>query len=196
MLIYDRERPETIRSTIYLSSLILVTGYVILNIFMPNNDMNLIVGVMQVVGATMVLCYYIWAAIKAIFTGSSANVDFLIVGIVLSWISTDGQAALALLARLSNFPPTLMNSELFPPLKLLSVIAAILHVIPRGAADGVVPASNKASVAAFMVVSVVLATALVMTKPDPTNMINNAPQWMRDFWQTGQKISGSKVSSG
>lgn len=195
MLIYDRTTPETIRSTIYLSALILIIGYCTLNVFLPNNDMNLIVGMMQVVMATMVLCYYIVAAIKAVFTGSSKNVDFLIVGIVLSWISTDGQAALALLARLSGFPPALMNSELFPPLKLLSVIAAILHVIPRGAADGVVPKSNKATVVGFVLVSLILAAILVVAKPDPTNFINSTPPWMRDFWETGQ-VSADTPSQG
>lgn len=195
MLIYDRTTPETIRSTIYLSALILIVGYTALNVFLPNNDMNLIVGMMQVVMATMVLCYYIVAAIKAVFTGSSKNVDFLIVGIVLSWISTDGQAALALLARLSGFPPALMNSELFPPLKLLSVIAAILHVIPRGAADGVVPKSNKATVVGFVLVSLILAAILVVAKPDPTEFINSTPPWMRDFWETGQ-VSGVTPSQG
>lgn len=185
MLIYDDGRPETIRSTIYLSTLVLVIGFVTLNAFLPNSDVNLVVGVLQAVMATMVLCYYIAAAIRAVLVGSSANTDFLIVGIVLSWISTDGQAILALLARLSNFPPALMNSELFAPLKLLSVIAAVLHVVPKGAANGVVPQGNKAAVTGFLILAAILATALVVTKPDPTYMIDRAPAWMRDFWQTG-----------
>lgn len=184
-MIYDDTRPETIRSTIYLSTLVLVVGFVVLNAFLPNSDVNLVVGVLQATMATMVLCYYIMAAIRAVVTGSSANTDFLIVGIVLSWISTDGQAILALLARLSNFSPTLMNSELFAPLKLLSVIAAILHVVPKGAANGVVPQGNKAAVGGFLILAAILATALVTTKPDPTYLIDRAPTWMRDFWQTG-----------
>lgn len=185
MLIYDDTRPETIRSTIYLSTLVLILGYVALNVFLPNSDVNIVVGVLQAVMASMVLCYYIAAAIRAVVTGSSANTDFLIVGIVLSWISTDGQAILALLARLSGFPPALMNSELFAPLKLLSVIAAVLHVVPKGAANGVVPQGNKAAVAGFFVLAMMLATALVVTKPDPTFLIDRAPAWMRDFWETG-----------
>lgn len=72
MLIYDDNRPENIRSIILWTAFFLLVGYIGFNVFLPNNDMNIGIGVLQFVFATMVLCFYGWAALKAIFTGSMA----------------------------------------------------------------------------------------------------------------------------
>lgn len=187
-MIYDDPRPENIRSTIGWTVFVLVLGYVVVNALVPNNDVNIGVSVLVGTTATMVLCFYLMTAIKAIWTGSDRHTDYLIVGIVLSWISQDGQAWLSVAARLSGFSPILMNSELFAPLKLLSVVAAVLHVIPRGAADGVVPRSNKAAVFGFLGLAGFLAVLILVVKPDLSPWIDRMPGWSRDWFSTGAML--------
>ena len=135
--------------------------------------------------ATMAVSYYILAALRAVWTGSRANTDYLIVGICLSWISQDSLAWLRVVSRLSGFDPTFLNSEIFAPVKLLSVIAAVLHVIPKGAADGVVPQGNKKAVVWSFVVAALLASLILIAKPDPRPLIQLMPGWSRDAFRTG-----------
>lgn len=144
--VYDDPGPENIRSTIGWAVLALTIGDVIGNIFLPNNDLNIAVSA----AAKMCLYYYVPRAVYAIWIGSTKPSGYLIVGVVLSWFSQDGQAILSVMACLSRFSPTLMNSELFSRLKLITVVAAICHVVPRGAADCTVPRRDKATVFGFL----------------------------------------------
>lgn len=186
--IYDDDRPENIRSTIGWTVAILTIGYILINAFVPNNDINIAVDVLVGVMATMALVYYLGAAVRAVWTGSQANTDYLIVGITLSWLSQDGQAWMRVVARLSQFDPAFLNSELFAPLKLLSVVAAVLHVIPRGAANGVVPTGDRVAVGIALLVAAVLSVGILTLRPDPRPMIQNAPIWMKDLFQTGERL--------
>lgn len=183
--IYDDDRPENIRGVIFWTVLFLTIGYVAFNAVSPNNDVNIAVDILVGTFATMALVYYIGAAAKAIWTGSRANTDYLIVGICLSWASQDGQAWLRVVSRLSGFDLAFTNSELFAPVKLLSVIAAILHVIPKGAADGVVPQGNKKSVLWSFAFAISLAGLVLFFKPDPRPWIKMMPSWSKDMFHTG-----------
>lgn len=193
--IYDQDRPENIRGVIGWTVLLLAIGYVAFNAVFPNNDVNIAVDVLVGVFATMALSYYVGAAIRAIWVGSRANTDYLIVGICLSWMSQDGQAWLRVISRLSGFDLSFTNSELFGPVKLLSIIAAVLHVIPRGAANGVVPQGNKKAVAWSFAVAALLAGTILITKPDPRPLIKMMPGWTRDAFQTGSLPSASRPPS-
>ena len=183
--VYDDPGPENVRSTLGWTALALVAAYVVGNTFLPNNDLNVAVSILVSATSTMCLCYYAPRAVYALWTGSAAPSDYLIVGVVLSWFSQDGQAVLSVMARLSGFSPVLMNSELFGIFKLITVLAAICHVVPRGAADGVVPRSDKVAVYGFLGVAILLAVAVLAIRPDPMPFIDRLPSWSRDFFQTG-----------
>lgn len=182
---FEDPRPENIRGVIGWTVLLLTAGYVVFNAFYPNNDVNIAVDILVGVFATMAVSYYVAAALKAVWTGSRANTDYLIVGICLSWISQDSLAWLRVVSRLSGFDPAFLNSELFAPVKLLSVIAAVLHVIPKGAANGVVPRGNRSAVAVAFGVALVLAGVILTVRPDPRPLIQMMPDWSRDFFRTG-----------
>lgn len=185
MLIYHDPRPENIRSIIVWTAFVLGCGYVALNAVLPNNDMNIAVDILIGVMALVVLSFYVRAAFLAIWTGSEKNTDYLIVGIALSWMSQDGQAWLRAILRLSGFSQTFANSELFVPIKLLSVVAAVLHIVPKGAANGVVPRGNTYAVAVGLVVAAALVTATLIYKPDVHPLIDRMPAWTRDMFRTG-----------
>ena len=185
MLIYHDPRPENIRSIIAWTAFVLGCGYVALNAVLPNNDMNIAVDILIGVMALVVLSFYIRAAFLALWTGSEKNTDYLIVGICLSWMSQDGQAWLRAILRLSGFNQTLANSELFVPIKLLSVIAAVLHIVPKGAANGVVPRGNAHAIIIGLFVAAGLVVATLIVKPDVQPFIDRMPGWSRDLFRTG-----------
>ncbi|MRI57472.1 hypothetical protein D8770_26600 [Methylobacterium sp. DB1607] len=190
MLIYHDPRPENIRSVIAWTAFLLGCGYIALNAVLPNNDMNIAVDILIGVMATVVLSFYIRAGILALWTGSRTNTDYLIVGIALSWLSQDGQAWLRTILRLSNFNPAFANSELFVPIKLLTVIAAVLHIVPKGAANGVVPRGNTYSVLVGFGIAAVLVFATLVYKPDVQPVIDRMPPWTRDLFRTGAVPTG------
>lgn len=183
--IYDDDTPENIRGVIGWTVLLLAIGYACFNALLPNNDINIAVDVLIGTFASMALFYYIGAAARAIWVGSRANTDYLIVGICLSWLSQDGQAWLRVISRLSGFDLVFTNSELFGPVKLLSVIAAVMHVIPKGAANGVVPQADKRAVAWSFAIAAVIASLILVVKPDPRPLIKMMPNWSRDAFHTG-----------
>ena len=184
--IYDSDKPENIRSIIAWLIGFLTFGYIALNAFVPNGDMNIGIDVLLTVMALSALSYYIAAALRAIISGSRVYIDFLIVAISLSWLSQGGQAALRVITRLSGFDPAFVNNELFGVFKLMSVIAAVLHILPRGAADGVVPKSNTATVLGSFLFAAVLAVTVVVTKPDPKPLIDRSLPWIGDWFRSGE----------
>lgn len=183
-LIYDREGQETIRSTIFWLALILVAGCAAFNVFLPNSDINIGIGAYIVVFSSMVLLLYGGRAIWAIATGSEERSDYLIVGVCISWFVTEAREILVIIARLADLSPAILNSDLLNFLKLGYPIAAVYHVLPRGAADGTVPRGNKAVVVTAFVIATVLAVALVSIKPETAWLIERMPMWMKDVWRT------------
>ncbi|GJE25369.1 hypothetical protein [Methylobacterium organophilum] len=103
----------------------------------------------------------------------------------MSWISQDGQAWLRVISRLSNFNPAFVNSEIFGLVKLVTVVAAVLHIVPKGAVNGVIPRGNTYSVVVAFLVAAVLAVGLLSWKPKPQPQIERMPGWTRDLFQTG-----------
>ena len=179
-------RPENIRSIIAWISMVLMAGMVGFNVVLPNNDINIGVGVLIVCTASMVLCIYGRPALRAVASGSAEGTDYLIVGICLSWVATDLREVLVIVGRLANLPPTLFNAEFWAPIKLLYPIAAVLHVLPKGALDGVVPKGNKLVVFWTFACATLLALGVLVYHPNTSDLIERMPVWMRDYWGTGQ----------
>jgi hypothetical protein len=179
-------RPENIRSIIAGISVVLVAGMIGFNVVLPNNDINIGIGVLIVCTASMVLCIYGGPAFRAVASGSAEGTDYLIVGICLSWLATDLREVLVIVGRLANFPPSLFNAEFWAPIKLLYPIAAVLHVLPKGALDGVVPKGNKLVVLWTFACATLIALAVLAYHPNTSDLIDRMPMWMRDYWGTGQ----------
>jgi len=182
VLIYDQKGPEHIRGAIWLTVLFLGVGYAIINAFVPNSDMNIAIGVLQASAATMVVYIYGKDAWQALKKREPARTDFLIVGIVLAWLSTDGQAILAVLFRLAGMPAWFVNSELYAPIRLLSVVAAVLHVSAPGAVDGLVPRKNRLAMGLGLGGAVLIVLVLLWQRPDMGPLIERTRPYIGDFW--------------
>lgn len=188
MLVYDSKNPEQIRGAIWLSVILLGTGYMLINAFVSNADMNIAIGVLQAAAATMVVYIYGKDAWRAVRKKNPARTDFLIVGIVLAWLSTDGMAILAVLFRLAGMPAWFVNSEVYAPVRLLSVVAAVLHVSAPGAVDGLVPRKNRMAMGVGLGGAVLLALALLWSRPDIGPLIERARPYIGDFWGQGASL--------
>lgn len=182
MLIYDQKGPEHIRGAIWLTVLFLGVGYAVINAFVPNSDMNIAIGVLQASAATMVVYIYGKDAWQALKKREPARTDFLIVGIVLAWLSTDGQAILAVLFRLAGMPSWFVDSELYAPIRLLSVVAAVLHVSAPGAVDGLVPRRNRLAMGLGLGGAVLIVLVLLWQRPDMGPLIERTRPYIGDFW--------------
>ena len=187
-MIYNDERPAHIRGAIWMTIVLLGIGYAIINAFVPNSDMNIAIGVLQASAASMVVYIYGRDAWIAVRSKSPKRTDFLIVGIVLAWISTDGQAILAVLFRLAGMPAWFVNSEIYAPIRLLSVVAAVLHVSAPGAVDGLVPRRNRIAMGIGLGGAVLLVLALLWSRPDIGPLIERARPYIGDFWQSGARV--------
>lgn len=188
-MIYNDNRPEHIRGAIWLTVIVLALGYGVINAFVPNSDMNIAIGVLQASAATMVVYIYgrdAWIAMRA---SHPKRTDFLIVGIVLAWLSTDGQAVLAVMFRLAGMPQWFVNSEIYAPIRLLSVVAAVLHVSAPGAVDGTVPRRNRIAMGIGLGGAVLLVLVLLWSRPDIGPLLDRTRPYIGDFFHTGAALS-------
>jgi hypothetical protein len=128
---------------------------------------------------------YARVSLIAILKGSGESPDYLIVGITLSWISQSLRSAASIVSRLSGFDMVWINSEVFGWIKLITIVAAICHVVPAGAIKENVPTASRFGVAGAFLVSIVLTVLILTYKPDPKPWIDTMPGWARDMFQTG-----------
>lgn len=187
--IYNDTRPENVRSTIGWVCFLVVLGYVSFNVFWPNNDTNIgLDNIISVLGLYVVI-KYMRRSVVSILTGAGDASDFLIVGVVLSWLGQSLRAIGSIVTRLSGFDPVWLNSEVWGVIKLVTIIAAVCHVVPAGAVhtdDGEsVPAPSRFGLAGAFLISIVLTILILNYKPNPKPWIDNMPGWARDMFQTG-----------
>lgn len=191
--IYNDDSPENVRSTIGWVCFLLIIGYVCFNVFSKNNDVNL--GLDTIIGVLglYVVFKYLRRSVITILTGSGDASDFLIVGVLLSWLSQSGRAAGSIVTRLSGFDPAWLNSEYFGIVKFITIVAAVCHVVPAGAikANGreSVPAPSRYGLGFTFLISFGLVFVLLAYKPDLKPWVDWMPAWSRDMFQTGQKTT-------
>jgi hypothetical protein len=183
--IYNDDRPENVRSTIGWVCFFLLFGFVTFNAIYANNDVNIALDTIITVFGLYVVIKYAWKSVLAILKGSRASADYLIVGITLSWAGQAGRAAGSIVTRLSGFDPVWLNSEFFGWIKLLTIVAAVCHVVPAGAIRENVPAPSRFGVAGAFFVSIGLIVLLLAYKPDLRPWIDVMPGWSRDTFNTG-----------
>lgn len=194
--IYNDPRPENVRSTIGWVCFFLIMGFVCFNVFYSNNDVNIALDTVIAVFGLHVVWKYARKSIIAIFQGSQASADYLIVGITLSWLGQAGRAAGSIVTRLSGFDPAWLNSEFFGWVKLITILAAVCHVVPAGAirlhGRDSVPAPSRFGVAGAFFISIALIVFLLSVKPDLKPWIDIMPGWSRDMFNTGQRLEPDK----
>ena len=185
----NRGHRENVRSTIAWVCFALLVGYVAFNVFAKNNDLNIGLDVIIGVLGLYVVTKYFRRSVVTILKGHGEAPDFLIVGVLLSWLSQSGRAVGSIITRLSGFDPTWLNSEFFGIVKLITIVAAVCHVVPAGAirvgGKESVPAPSKFGLAGAFIVSIVLIVILLTAKPDLRPWIDRMPNWSKDMFQTG-----------
>lgn len=190
--IYNHDGPETVGSTISWTCFVLGAGYVALNIFLPNNDLNIFLdAIIWVLGLYVVIKYLPRSAVT-IIKGHGSSADFLVVGIFLSWLSQSGRAAGSIVTRLSSFDPSWLNGEYFGLVKLLTILAAVCHVIAAGAIqfpDGSesLPRRSRYGLLVTFLVATLLGGILISQKPDLKPWIDRMPGWSKDLFHTGMR---------
>lgn len=205
-MIYNDTRPEGIRGTIYLSTLLLFAGYELVNVFTPNSDM---------IVAARILAASIYGAVIYIYAPDAflalrrpipypipeetddqmrqyilrlererVRQDFLILGIWLSFLSQFLQAVYAVLARLAGMPRWFVDSEILGHAVLISVVGGILHLTIPGVVDGNVPRRNRFTLGAGVAVAILIVGAVTASKPNIGPQLDLLRPWIGDWWGT------------
>lgn len=189
-MIYNDPRPERIRGTIYLSAILLLAGYQLINAFVPNADMIVATRTLAAGFYAVVLYVYAADAWRATMKPEPRRSDFLIVGIWLSFLSHFGQTVYSLVYRLADAPGWLLNAEIVPFIVLFSVLGAVLHVAAPGSVDGTVPRRNRIALGIGVGLAVLTVMALLITRPDIKPLIERARPFIGDWWKTGELPGG------
>jgi len=189
-VIYNDDRPERIRGAIYLTTILLFILYQAINAFVPNADMIVAVRVLACSVYAAVIYVYGRDAWVAVSTPDPKRSDFLIVGIVLSFMSHFGQSAYAIAYRLADAPAWLLNAEVIAPVVILSMVAGVLHVTAPESIEGTVPRRNRYALGAFVGLAVLMLGVLLTTRPDVRPWIDRARPYIGDFWHTGEMNVG------
>lgn len=199
--IYNDDRPETVGSTLGWVCFALGVGYVALNVFLPNNDLNIFLDAVIWVLGLYVVIKYLPRSVVTILRGHGSSADFLVVGIFLSWLSQSGRAAGSIITRLSSFDPAWLNGEYFGLVKLMTILAAVCHVISAGAIqfdDGSesLPRRSRFGLAATFFVAITMGALLISFKPDMKPWVDRMPGWTRDLFQTGSNRAPNEKHAG
>jgi hypothetical protein len=187
-MIYNDERPERIRGTIYLSAIVLFVGYQSINAFVPNADMILATRILATGFYSAVLYVYGRDAWGAFRKPEPKRSDFLIVGIWLSFLSHWCQNLYSLAYRLAQAPEWLLTAEVVSPIVMLSMVASVLHVAAPGAVDGTVPRRNRIALGIGIGLAVFAVAVLMATRPDIRPIIDRARPYIGDWFSTGYLV--------
>ncbi|GEL44188.1 hypothetical protein MEX01_47790 [Methylorubrum extorquens] len=184
-MIYN-DGPSGIRQILWLTALLLFTGYQIVNVFVPNADMIVATRILAAAFYSVVVYAYAGDAWAAVRRPVPTKADFLIVGIWLSFLSHLAQTVYAAIYRLADAPQWLLNAEIVPVIVLLSMMAAVLHVAATGSIDGEVPRRSRIALGICVGAAVLMVGAIVATRPDIGPAIERTRPYIGDWWRTGE----------
>ena len=195
----DYTKRESVRGVIGWVCFALFIGYIALNVFLPNNDLNLFLDAIIWVLGLYVVLKYIHKSTLTIFQGTAESPDFLVVGVTISWLCQSGRSVGSIISRLSGFDPAWVNGEFFGAIKILTIFAAVCHVISAGAiplGNGEsLPKKSRYGLAATFVIAISVAFYLLATKPDLRPWIDTMPNWSKDMFQTGAHRQSGETHS-
>lgn len=188
----DHDKRESVRGTIGWVCFALLIGYVGFNVFLPNNDLNIALDAIIWVLGLYVVIKYLHQSVLTILKGTAESPDFLVVGITLSWLSQAGRAVGSIISRLSGFDPAWLNGEFFGMIKMLTIFAAVCHVISAGAIqfdDGreSLPRKSRYGLLLAFAIAICLTAVLLTYKPDLKPYIDSMPSWSKDMFQSGAR---------
>jgi len=139
VILYSDNRPETIRSRVVFSAVLMVFAILILGIVVPEGDLVKATRIFQASTAAAVVAVY-WPDARAAWKSNSPEVgDYLIVGITIGWMATLCQALFSVIYLLAGGPLWFANADVNSLWILMSSISGWLHIMAPGAVDGKVP---------------------------------------------------------
>ena len=165
-MIYNGRTPELIKGRIWLTVLLIFALFGVVNVFTPNADLIIASHVMRLSASAVVVYVYwpeAWAGVRA---AEPERSDYLIVGIVFSFLSNMLQSLFSLIGRMGGLPKWWLDSQLVGPTLLLSVLAAVLHVSAPDAVKKQVPKRNRIAMGFAFGATILAVASLGVTQPD------------------------------
>jgi hypothetical protein len=166
MILYADNRPETIRSRVVFSAIILVFAIIFLGIIVPEGDLIIATRIFQASTAASVVVVY-WPDARLAWKSNSPEVgDYLIVGITIGWCATLCQAMFSVIYRLAGGPLWFANADVNSLWILMSSISGWLHIMAPGAVDGKVPRRNRLGLGISIGASVAVTCLVLWSRPN------------------------------
>lgn len=196
----DHDKRESVRGTIGWVCFALLVGYITFNVFFPNNSVNICLDAIIWVLGLYVVVKYLHQSVLTILKGTAESPDFLVVGITLSWLSQAARAVGSIISRLSGFDPTWLNGEFFGVIKMLTIFAAVCHVISAGAIqfdDGreSLPRKSRYGLLLAFGLAIGLTVLLLAYKPNLRPWVERMPGWSKDMFNTGAMLARPQTHS-
>lgn len=166
MILYADNRPETIRSRVVFSAVMLVAVVLILGVVVPEGDLIIATRIFQASTAAAVVVVY-WPDARAAWKSNSPEVgDYLIVGITIGWVATLCQALFSVIYRLAGTPMWFANADVNSLWILMSSISGWLHIMAPGAVDGKVPQRNRLGLGISIGAAVGMTCLVLWSRPN------------------------------
>jgi hypothetical protein len=166
MILYSDNRPETIRSRVVFSSILLVLTLLWLGVVIPEGDLIIACRIFQASTAASVVAVY-WPDARFAWKSNSPEVgDYLIVGITIGWSATFCQAMFSVIYRLAGGPLWFANADINSLWIVMSSISGWLHIMAPGAVDGKVPRRNRLGLGAGIGAAVAVTCLVLWSRPN------------------------------
>lgn len=166
MILYSDATPETIRSRVVFSSIMIIGVFLMLDVFVPDGDLIIAGRIFQASTAASVVVVYYPDARLAWKSNSPEVGDYLIVGITIGWGATFCQAMFSVIFRLAGQPWWFANADVNSLWILMSSISGWLHILAPGAVDGVVPRRNRIGLGVGIGLAVCATCLVLWSRPN------------------------------
>ena len=164
--------------------LILLVGYLAIDIVVANRDMILAERVLQVAACTTVIYVYWPDVVAALLKPRAERGDYLVIGIAMGQLAVALQAMFVIVFRLSGSPAWLADADVNGIWILIGVLASGLHVLAPGAISGTVPQRNRIAAGVSLGVAAVVALFLLIARPDIGPIVERARPYLADWFGT------------
>ena len=133
---------KALKSPIVLSFVGLTVLYWVLAYLTEFENWIVFMNAILLLVAISVLIAYFKPICYAVATGKIDRIDYLIMGVVLSWLSTILNRLWSTIYRSTGQPSWMFESDVLGYFIWMAIIGGILHLAAPGAIDGKVPTKN------------------------------------------------------